>query len=42
MNAGPWGRDDHTVLERLHAPYAFTILPDLIGEIVIGVLRGKR
>lgn len=38
VNAGPWGRDYHTVLERLHAPYAFTVLPDLIGEIVSGVL----
>jgi arginine utilization protein RocB len=38
INAGPWGRDYHTVLERLHAPYAFTVLPDLIGEIVMRVL----
>lgn len=22
VNAGPWGRDYHTVLERLHAQYA--------------------
>jgi arginine utilization protein RocB len=41
VNAGPWGRDYHTVLERLHTPYAFKILPDLIGEIVSGVLRGR-
>jgi arginine utilization protein RocB len=38
VNAGPWGRDYHTVLERLHTPYAFTVLPDLIGEIVSEVL----
>lgn len=38
VNAGPWGRDYHTVLERLHAPYAFEVLPDLIGEITIRVL----
>lgn len=38
VNAGPWGRDYHTVLERLHVPYAFTVLPDLIGEIVSEVL----
>ena len=38
INAGPWGRDYHTVLERLHTPYAFTVLPDLIGEIVTRVL----
>jgi arginine utilization protein RocB len=41
VNAGPWGRDYHTVLERLHTPYAFKILPDLIGEIVSGVLRAR-
>jgi arginine utilization protein RocB len=38
VNAGPWGRDYHTVLERLHTPYAFGVLPDLIGEIVTEVL----
>jgi arginine utilization protein RocB len=38
VNAGPWGRDYHTVLERLHIPYAFNVLPDLIGEIVTEVL----
>lgn len=38
VNAGPWGRDYHTVLERLHTPYAFHVLPDLIGEIVTEVL----
>lgn len=41
VNAGPWGRDYHTVLERLHTPYAFTILPDLIGEIVSEVLAAS-
>lgn len=41
VNAGPWGRDYHTVLERLHTPYAFKVLPDLIGEIVSGVLRSR-
>jgi arginine utilization protein RocB len=39
INAGPWGRDYHTVLERLHAPYAFTVLPDLIGEIVTELFK---
>lgn len=38
VNAGPWGRDYHTVLERLHTPYAFAVLPDLLGEIVTEVL----
>jgi arginine utilization protein RocB len=27
INLGPWGRDYHTWLERLHAPYAFEVLP---------------
>jgi arginine utilization protein RocB len=39
VNAGPWGRDYHTVLERLHVPYAFNVLPDLIGEIVDHLFR---
>jgi arginine utilization protein RocB len=39
VNAGPWGRDYHTVLERLNAPYAFQVLPDLIAEIALDVLR---
>ena len=39
VNAGPWGRDYHTVLERLHVTYAFEVLPDLVAEISSGVLR---
>lgn len=39
INAGPWGRDYHTPLERLHAPYAFDVLPRLVHEIVESVLR---
>jgi arginine utilization protein RocB len=38
VNAGPWGRDYHTRLERLHAPYAFAVLPDLVEAIARGVL----
>jgi arginine utilization protein RocB len=38
VNAGPWGRDYHTPLERLHAAYAFEVLPELLLEIVRGVL----
>ena len=30
INIGPWGRDYHHWLERLHAPYAFDVLPHLI------------
>jgi arginine utilization protein RocB len=38
VNAGPWGRDYHTRLERLHAAYAFDVLPDLVEAIARGVL----
>jgi arginine utilization protein RocB len=38
VNAGPWGRDYHTRLERLHMPYATEVLPDLVGEIARRVL----
>jgi arginine utilization protein RocB len=38
INAGPWGRDYHTPLERVHVGYAFTILPELLAEIVRNVL----
>ncbi len=34
VNIGPWGRDFHTPLERLHAPYAFEVLPRLVGDVV--------
>jgi arginine utilization protein RocB len=27
VNIGPWGRDYHGWLERVHAPYAFEVLP---------------
>jgi arginine utilization protein RocB len=40
VNAGPWGRDYHTPLERIHRPYAFQVLPELIREIADGVIRG--
>ena len=38
VNAGPWGRDYHTPLERLCVPYAFAVLPDLVDEIARRVL----
>ena len=34
INAGPWGRDYHTALERLHEAYAFEVLPGLLGAIL--------
>ncbi len=38
VNAGPWGRDYHTRLERIHVGYGFDVLPDLVHEIVRGLL----
>lgn len=33
INAGPWGRDYHQRLERVHAPYSFGVLPALVARI---------
>lgn len=40
VNIGPWGRDYHTPLERLHAPYAFEVLPELLLATVREILEG--
>lgn len=32
VNIGPWGRDYHQKWERVHAPYTFEVLPDLVIE----------
>lgn len=34
VNIGPWGREFHQRLERVHAPYAFDVLPKIIMSIV--------
>jgi arginine utilization protein RocB len=39
VNIGPWGREFHQRLERLHTPYAFEIFPSFISEIVREVLQ---
>lgn len=33
VNLGPWGREFHQKFERVYAPYAFGVLPDLVSEI---------
>lgn len=38
INIGPWGRHYHQKLERLHAGYAFEILPDLVFETAAAIL----
>jgi arginine utilization protein RocB len=37
INIGPWGRDYHTRLERLHAPYAFEVLPKVLLSVIEAV-----
>jgi arginine utilization protein RocB len=38
VNIGPWGRDYHQRLERVHTPYAFEVLPELLWRIVQTIL----
>jgi arginine utilization protein RocB len=39
INIGPWGRDYHHWLERLHAPYAFDILPRVLLSVIEAVMK---
>jgi len=39
VNIGPWGREFHQRLERVHAPYAFGVLPQFLSAIAGEVLR---
>jgi arginine utilization protein RocB len=34
VNIGPWGKDYHQRLERVHVPYAFEVLPELLWRIL--------
>ncbi|MGQ3209679.1 MAG: M20/M25/M40 family metallo-hydrolase [Shinella sp.] len=38
VNIGPWGRDYHQKWERVHAPYTFEVLPDLVFESAMACL----
>lgn len=40
VNIGPWGREFHQRLERVHAPYAFAVLPDFVSMIATTFLTG--
>ncbi len=33
INLGPWGRDYHQWLERVHVPYSFGVLPELVWRL---------
>ncbi|WP_242223638.1 M20/M25/M40 family metallo-hydrolase [Shinella zoogloeoides] len=39
VNIGPWGRDYHQKWERVHAPYTFEVLPDLVFETALAWLE---
>lgn len=39
INIGPWGRDYHHWLERLHAPYAFETLPRVLLSVIDAVCK---
>lgn len=39
VNIGPWGKDYHQRLERVHTPYAFEVLPELLWRIVQSILK---
>jgi arginine utilization protein RocB len=39
INIGPWGRDYHTRLERLHAPNAFDTLPRVLLSVIDAVAK---
>lgn len=38
LNMGPWGRDYHTRLERLHVGYAFRTLPKMLAALTARLL----
>jgi arginine utilization protein RocB len=38
INIGPWGRGAHEWLERVHMPYAFDTVPELIWRVVTELL----
>jgi arginine utilization protein RocB len=38
INLGPWGRDYHQMLERVHAPYAFETLPRALLAVIDAVV----
>ncbi|MFN4142256.1 M20/M25/M40 family metallo-hydrolase [Aestuariivirga sp.] len=41
INIGPWGRDYHHWLERLHAPYAFDTLPSALLGVIDAVMKRR-
>ena len=42
VNIGPWGRDYHQRLERMHADYTFRILPRVVEHLAKSVLAIRK
>jgi arginine utilization protein RocB len=42
VNLGPWGREFHQKFERVHEPYAFEVLPDLVFELATTFLASGK
>lgn len=40
VNIGPWGRDAHQIGERVHAGYAFGVVPELTWRVAMELTRG--
>jgi arginine utilization protein RocB len=40
VNIGPWGRDYHQRLERVHTAYAFEVLPELLWRMIQRLFEG--
>ena len=38
VNIGPWGKDAHGLYERIHMPYSFEVVPQIIYETLVEVL----
>lgn len=38
INIGPWGRDYHQRTERVHMPYSFGVVPELVWRVVAAEL----
>ncbi|MFB2550830.1 M20/M25/M40 family metallo-hydrolase [Ensifer soli] len=41
VNIGPWGRDYHQRWERVHMPYSFAVLPEIIHAAALAALGAK-
>ncbi len=42
INIGPWGREYHQRLERVHVSYAFGTLPELLKRVVLETFRSMK